>query len=1074
MTKSREHQEPNPEPDKNSEMDSERVRDQKQVTEDRQDRRKRGVAGGVLRVLVIGLTGMAAGVLAVFVICMIRRYGIKDLNKRDYLETSRFADSMMEQIAELNIWLGVAQIYESGEDGGSIASMDSLVEISRASDSDVVSLESDLKPGIQLSQSSSLTYDQFVNNISSYNYETDENGNIYLIDNSKEYNANWYSSILLSDYQLRSSNSFIEIPSSAYIELAYQMMEPNAVAVSSLDDEALKEALISRHYHSSLSRVEDYLNGNASFYESYDSVRDLEEDMESDAGMMEDTTSLNAISMTEATTSMNTMSTTEAVSIEVTVSTDDISVKEYDDEILNQILADVRIYDDYLYIDNKFSSDAYITTISGANEILGFDPGEMTLVYSPIENKFYSSYYGWYMIPDEIYYLSRYIASDLNMNLGGADNNGKYEISGEIPGEALFWLPFADSNSLLRVKLGENYTDYLQAERNLNNRQQNFLYYLERSDKEYDNGAEDIASLGAYMIITKLSADDLEAGMNDDQGSENASPYYTYKFSVDDQYGYGIQMINFDNSYLINRITRDWTNSSFNMNMEEGDRLFLAIRPDYSYYDEFSLGFEQFNMYYKYMIPACVLVILLLAATVVLVLISIKRTGCSGDSDKNEIYFLDRWPIEVMWLAVFTSLFFMVVFLILTRNQIYQYMVVGWVRSNLIVFLATCGFYYLMVLLGMTGFLSLIRRLRVKEYQKISIFRMLGGRLRSGLRVIAGQRNLVAQTVELYLGYWLLLIISIFMILALTGIWPFLGLFLFVLLHIGMLILSIRKAKGEQMIRTVTEELAAGNLEVEVPKGRPLEVERQILENIEHLGDGLHTALEQSIYDERMKAELITNVSHDIKTPLTSIINYVDLLKREDIENEEVRHYIEVLDQKSRRLKQLTEDLVEVSKISSGNIELECMPIDLGELVRQSVGEFQDKFEEHKLQIVDNIAEEPCMIFADGRRTYRVMDNLMQNVYKYAMPNTRVYIDLMHSEETVIFSIKNISQAELNIDARELMERFIRGDQSRSTEGSGLGLSIAKDLVHMQNGAFDILLDGDLFKVTIMFPMVSQ
>lgn len=1021
------------------------AKEMKQQEQDRDQRRKRGVAGGVLRVLVIGLTGMAAGVLAVFVICMIRRYGIKDLNKRDYLETSRFADSMMEQIADLNIWLGVVQIYESGEDGGSIASMDSLVEISRASDSDVVSLESDLKPGIQLSQSSSLTYDQFVNNISSYDYETDENGNKYLIDNSKEYNANWYSSILLSDYQLRSSNSFIEIPSSVYIELAYQMMEPNAVAVSSLDDEALKEALISRHYHSSLSRVEDYLNGNASFYESYDSVRDLEEDMESDA-----------------------------VSIEVTVPAGDISIKEYNDEILNQILADVRTYDDYLYIDNKFSSDAYITTISGANEILGFDPGEMTLVYSPNENKFYSSYYGWYMIPDEIYYLSRYIASDLNMNPGGADNDGKYEISGEIPGEVLFWLPFADSNSLLRVKFGENYMDYLQAEKNLNNRQQNFLYYLERSDKEYDNGAEDIVSLGTYMIITKLGADDLEAGMSDDQGSENASPYYTCRFSVDDQYGYGIQMINFDNSYLINRITGDWTNSSFNLNMEEGDRLFLAIRPDYSYYDEFRLGFEQFNMYYKYMIPACVLVILLLAATVVLVLISIKRTGCSGDSDKNEIYFLDRWPIEVMWLAVFTSLFFMVVFLILIRNQIYQYMVVGWVRANLIVFLATCVFYYLMVLLGMTGFLSLIRRLRVKEYQKISIFRMLGGKLRSGLRVIAGQRNLVAQTVELYLGYWLLLIVSIFMMLALTGIWPFLGLFLFVLLHIGMLILSIRKAKGEQMIRTVTEELAAGNLEVEVPKGRPLEVERQILENIEHLGDGLHTALEQSIYDERMKAELITNVSHDIKTPLTSIINYVDLLKREDIDNEEVRHYIEVLDQKSRRLKQLTEDLVEVSKISSGNIELECMPIDLGELVRQSVGEFQDKFEEHKLQIVDNIAEEPCIIFADGRRTYRVMDNLMQNVYKYAMPNTRVYIDLMHSEEMVIFSIKNISQAELNIDARELMERFIRGDQSRSTEGSGLGLSIAKDLVHMQNGAFDILLDGDLFKVTIMFPMVSQ
>jgi signal transduction histidine kinase len=162
--------------------------------------------------------------------------------------------------------------------------------------------------------------------------------------------------------------------------------------------------------------------------------------------------------------------------------------------------------------------------------------------------------------------------------------------------------------------------------------------------------------------------------------------------------------------------------------------------------------------------------------------------------------------------------------------------------------------------------------------------------------------------------------------------------------------------------------------------------------------------------------------------------------------------------------------LVEISKITSGNIELECMPIDFGELVRQSIGEFEDKFAEHGLHIVDNISAEPLMIYADGRRTFRVLDNLMQNIYKYAMPKTRVYIDLLQQENQIRLSIKNISKAELNIDAKELMERFVRGEQSRSTEGSGLGLSIAGDLVRIQNGNFDLVLDGDLFKVIITFP----
>lgn len=229
----------------------------------------------------------------------------------------------------------------------------------------------------------------------------------------------------------------------------------------------------------------------------------------------------------------------------------------------------------------------------------------------------------------------------------------------------------------------------------------------------------------------------------------------------------------------------------------------------------------------------------------------------------------------------------------------------------------------------------------------------------------------------------------------------------------------------------------------------------------------------ESMKNERMQADLITNVSHDIKTPLTSIINYVALLKRENIENEKAKGYIEVLEQKSHRLKHLTEDLLEASKISSGNITLECTQIQMQEMIYQAGGEFLDKFEARGLTLIENLPQEPLYVRADGRRLWRVLENLFNNVAKYAMPNTRVYVDLLDLGDEVKFSIKNISEQRLNIEAKDLTERFIRGDISRSTEGSGLGLSIAKNLTELQGGKFYIYLDGDLFRVTIIFPKLE-
>lgn len=247
-----------------------------------------------------------------------------------------------------------------------------------------------------------------------------------------------------------------------------------------------------------------------------------------------------------------------------------------------------------------------------------------------------------------------------------------------------------------------------------------------------------------------------------------------------------------------------------------------------------------------------------------------------------------------------------------------------------------------------------------------------------------------------------------------------------------------------------------------------------IAEIINTAGAGISNALSEQIKSEKLKADLITNVSHDIKTPLTSIINYVELLKREEISDPKIQGYIAVLEEKSFRLKQLTEDLVEASKISSGNIEITLTDIDFKELINQTEGEFIEKFEAKNLELNTNLPEESVRIVADGMRIWRVIENLYNNVAKYALPNTRVYVDLEVNEGMAELSIKNISAQALNISADELTERFIRGDISRSTEGSGLGLSIARSLTTLQGGTFNVYLDGDLFKVTVGFPMAAE
>jgi len=270
-------------------------------------------------------------------------------------------------------------------------------------------------------------------------------------------------------------------------------------------------------------------------------------------------------------------------------------------------------------------------------------------------------------------------------------------------------------------------------------------------------------------------------------------------------------------------------------------------------------------------------------------------------------------------------------------------------------------------------------------------------------------------------------------------------------------------------LQTAGRALAAGDLSVTVDTKRMLPVLKEHAENLSAVSLGMTKAVNERMKSERFKTELITNVSHDLKTPLTSIVSYVDLLKKEEIDNAQAREYIQVLDRQSQRLKKLTTDLVEASKASSGVLSVNSEPVDLVELLRQSAGEYAERFALAGLEPVLNVPEGESVVTADGRLLWRVLDNLLTNVVKYALPGTRVYMDLTRTDSGAVLSLKNISREALNIPAEELMERFVRGDASRSTDGSGLGLSIARSLMELMGGQLRLTLDGDLFKAELIF-----
>ena len=511
----------------------------------------------------------------------------------------------------------------------------------------------------------------------------------------------------------------------------------------------------------------------------------------------------------------------------------------------------------------------------------------------------------------------------------------------------------------------------------------------------------------------------------------------------------------------------------------EATRIWINVDTSYPAVDAFTRGREYLPNLWQWAVAAVI-------AGLLYVILFIYQTVVTGRAyDENgekhiRLNAFDEIPTEAAALIAFTVILLGVWILVVlaavggidpTDFDFYQDAVHenGFkVAAVLAVFAADVLFTFF--------FYSLVRRIKARTFWKNSYLCRLVNWLKQFAWKVYDNSSIVLRTWVPY-GVVIFLNLSVMFLASRWGEINMLLLFFLAVIDVCLGALLYKDAKERQDIVKSIETIAAGQVEHQIDV-EELHGDNKILAaSVNSIGKGIQEAVEISMKDERMKADLITNVSHDIKTPLTSIINYVDLLKREQVGSEKAQDYIRVLDEKSQRLKQLTDDLVEASKITSGNISLHFERINLTELMNQTIGEFSEKFEEKGLVTVMNVNTKQVMIEADSRRIWRVMENLFNNIYKYAMPGTRVYVAMDQAgeeKESVQVSIKNISENYLNCKPEELTERFIRGDESRTTEGSGLGLSIAKNLTLAQKGSFEIELDGDLFKVLLTFPAASQ
>lgn len=539
--------------------------------------------------------------------------------------------------------------------------------------------------------------------------------------------------------------------------------------------------------------------------------------------------------------------------------------------------------------------------------------------------------------------------------------------------------------------------------------------------------------------------------------------------------------------------------ASYDMMTKDGDRLYIGVDTKFPAQDRYTIQQKYWQMeqnviwFLIYIAPAALLVWLI--TLVYLIGAAGKSRSRMEENEVIQLNWFDRIPMELILFSLgVLAAAEMIVLLelsvfrwrtsILSASFYWEGTLLDVAISN--GWIATVALAMFLALDCMLSTAILLRLIRRKRYGSSNSWILTG--VNMVIRLFRKNVKLSFQTAVPVCGAMALIAlfafgagkryyhIEIFLVSAVLAI----------TLIATITLMLVKKAQEKDQLLREVERIADGQMREEMELTGYTGVERQLAEHISNIRTGMETALDQAMKNERLKTELISNVSHDIKTPLTSIINYSDLLKRELVaenaaimvpgseKQQRILQYLEVLEQKSKRLKVLTEDLVEASKASSGVLQITPERINLIELVTQVNGEFEEKFAERQLQVVPKYPGEAVYVLADGRRMWRILENLYQNVYKYAMSGTRVYVEIAAGEEQATFTIKNISAEPLNISEEELTERFVRGDAARSTEGSGLGLSIAQSLTELQKGSFRVSVEGDLFRVRVDLPLWSD
>lgn len=417
----------------------------------------------------------------------------------------------------------------------------------------------------------------------------------------------------------------------------------------------------------------------------------------------------------------------------------------------------------------------------------------------------------------------------------------------------------------------------------------------------------------------------------------------------------------------------------------------------------------------------------------------------------------DRIPLDLYWGALGFLVMVAVVCVLDLSYSIY----------NIFYMLLFAAMIFVVIMLAMAALLSFATRAKYgKWWQNTIIYRVF----KLVFKVIKMVITAIPAIPKIMVGLAALCLANF----IIAFIYPEDGsvLFWFVecVLLVPMVVLVVLQLRK---LRKGIENIARGDFKSQVDTDKLMPELKACGESINSINNVLSREVNERMKSERFKTELITNVSHDIKTPLTSIINYVDIIKKKDIEDEELKSYIDVLDRQSGRLKKLIEDLVECSKAQTGNITVNKTSLDIGVLLTQTVGEYQEKFEASQLSLVVEQPEEALYVSADGRLLWRAVDNLLNNACKYSLTGTRVYLKLEKLGNEAVVTLKNVSKDQLNVSSDELMERFVRGDSSRNTEGSGLGLSIAKSLIELQQAKMELQIDGDLFKVVIRYKLIG-